>query len=164
VQTCIWPSWCHCHSLSLASVKSRLVLPFWYQLTRVVPDKGPVNGCVCVLEISSTVIPTPSMHHEILLRLNYKTTKLLNKPTAKKLDLSVTSLHTLIHFWLWCYINRLLTYSLAVQLPSDDSVALPTSSHHMPLLPHGCYRCRPISRAAIDRYLLVARLTAANLP
>ena len=30
VQTCIWPSWCHCHSLSLASVKSRLVLPFWY--------------------------------------------------------------------------------------------------------------------------------------
>ena len=49
VQTCIWPSWCHCHSSSLASVKSRLVLPFWYRLTRVVPDKGPLNGvCVCV--------------------------------------------------------------------------------------------------------------------
>ena len=49
VQTCIWPSWCHCHSLSLASVKSRLVLPpFWYWLTRVVTDKGPLNGCVCV--------------------------------------------------------------------------------------------------------------------
>jgi len=28
VQTCIWPSWCHCHSLSLASVKSRLVFTF----------------------------------------------------------------------------------------------------------------------------------------
>ena len=28
MQTCIWPSWCHCHSLSLAPVKSRLVLPF----------------------------------------------------------------------------------------------------------------------------------------
>jgi len=25
VQTCMWPSWCHCHSLSVASVKSRLV-------------------------------------------------------------------------------------------------------------------------------------------
>ena len=48
VQTCTQPSWCHCHSLSLASVKSRLVLPFWYRLTRVVPDKGPLNGCVCV--------------------------------------------------------------------------------------------------------------------
>ena len=47
VQTCIWPSWCHCHSLSPASVKSRSVLPFWYWLTWVVPEKGPWNGCVC---------------------------------------------------------------------------------------------------------------------
>jgi len=31
---------------SLASVKSRLVLLFWYRLTRVVPDKGPLNVCV----------------------------------------------------------------------------------------------------------------------
>ena len=48
VQTCIWPSWCHCHLLPLASVKSRLVLPFWYRLTRVVPEKEPLNGCACV--------------------------------------------------------------------------------------------------------------------
>ena len=48
VQICMWPSWCHCHSLSLASVKSRLVLPFWYRLTWVVLDKEPLNGCVCV--------------------------------------------------------------------------------------------------------------------
>ena len=48
VQTCVCPSWCHCHSLSLASVKSRLVLPFWYRLTWVVPEKGPLNGCMCV--------------------------------------------------------------------------------------------------------------------
>ena len=48
VQTWIWPSWCHCHSPSLASVKSRLVWSFWYRPTRVVPEKGPLNGCVCV--------------------------------------------------------------------------------------------------------------------
>ena len=48
VQTCIWPIWCHCHSLSLTSVKSRLVLPFWYWLIQVVPDKGLLNRCVCV--------------------------------------------------------------------------------------------------------------------
>ena len=48
MQTCIWPSWCHSNSLSLASVKSTLVLPFWYQLTWVVPEKRPLNGCVCV--------------------------------------------------------------------------------------------------------------------
>jgi len=48
VQTCICSSGCHCHSLSLASVKSRLVLLSWYRLTRVVLEKGPLNGCVCV--------------------------------------------------------------------------------------------------------------------
>jgi len=26
--------------------KIQMVLPFWYRLTRVVPDKGPLNGCV----------------------------------------------------------------------------------------------------------------------
>ena len=30
--------------------KSRLVLLFWYRLTREVPEKGPLNGCVCVCE------------------------------------------------------------------------------------------------------------------
>jgi len=45
VQTCIWPSWYHCHSLSLAPVKSRLVLPSWYRLTQVVLEKRPLNGC-----------------------------------------------------------------------------------------------------------------------
>ena len=48
VQTCIWPSWCYCRSLSLASVKFRLVLPFRYRLTWVVPEKEPLNVCVCV--------------------------------------------------------------------------------------------------------------------
>ena len=47
VQTCIWPSWCRCHSLSLASAKSWLVLLFW--LTRVVLDKGPLSGCMWYL-------------------------------------------------------------------------------------------------------------------
>ena len=50
------PSWYHCHSLSLASVKSRLVLPFWYRPTRVVLEKGPLNGCVCVLNPSPVTI------------------------------------------------------------------------------------------------------------
>jgi len=36
-----------------ASVKSRLVLPLWYRLSRVVPDKGQLNGCVCVCMCSA---------------------------------------------------------------------------------------------------------------
>ena len=46
VQSCMWPSWCHCHSLSLASVKSRLV--YLSGTSSPVPEKGPLNGWVCV--------------------------------------------------------------------------------------------------------------------
>jgi len=53
VQTCTWPSWCHCHPLSLASVKSKLVLPFWYRLIRVVMEKGPLNRCCCTRHIKT---------------------------------------------------------------------------------------------------------------
>jgi len=45
-------------TVSLASLKSRLVLPFWYRLTQVVLEKGPLNGCVCVcvlLTVNGTV-------------------------------------------------------------------------------------------------------------
>ena len=35
--------------LSLASVKSRLVLPLWYRPTWVVLDKGPLNVCSVVV-------------------------------------------------------------------------------------------------------------------
>ena len=45
---CIRPSWCYCHSLSLASVQYRLVLLCWYWFTWVVLDKGPLNRCVCL--------------------------------------------------------------------------------------------------------------------
>ena len=45
------PSWCHCHSLSLAAVKSRLVLPFWYRLTQVVLEKRPLNGWSVVVVV-----------------------------------------------------------------------------------------------------------------
>jgi len=29
--------------------KIQIGSPFWYPLTQVVPEKGPLNGCVCVL-------------------------------------------------------------------------------------------------------------------
>jgi len=47
VQTCICPIGCHCHSLSPDSVKARLILAFWYWLSRVVLSKGHYV-CVCV--------------------------------------------------------------------------------------------------------------------
>ena len=36
------------------SSKIQTGLPFWYRLTRVVPEKGQLNGCVCVIIIFRT--------------------------------------------------------------------------------------------------------------
>jgi len=59
VQICIWPSWCHCHLVSLAPVNPDLVLRFWYWLTRVVMDKDPLNGCCCCCCCSRSTKPEP---------------------------------------------------------------------------------------------------------
>jgi len=37
---------------SLASFKSRLVIPFWYRLTHVVLEKRPLNGCTVVVVVA----------------------------------------------------------------------------------------------------------------
>ena len=36
--------------------KIQIGLPFWYWLARVVPNKRPLNGCVCVCSELSAVI------------------------------------------------------------------------------------------------------------
>jgi len=35
--------------------KVQIGLPFWYRLTRVVLDKGPLNACVCVCHLLTTL-------------------------------------------------------------------------------------------------------------
>ena len=54
VQTCIWPSWCHCHSLSLALVKSTLVFTFLVQAYPGSPGRRAVK-CVCVCNVWDTL-------------------------------------------------------------------------------------------------------------
>ena len=112
VQTCIWSSWCHCHSLSVASVKSRLVLPVWYWLTWVVPEKGPLNGCVCVC-VCCGRIRSPShlfiygvIFTGIFRQFCPKTTKDRWKNACK--------------FWLWTQY-RFLWALLVVADRSEDS-------------------------------------------
>jgi len=99
VQTCIWPSWCHCHSLSLASVKSRLVLLVWYWRTWVVPDKWPLNVC-----------STGSVYYYYLLNDDNSYVQLLSQffgcatPTRPISIGAVVVLHPLLlsrHLWSW---------------------------------------------------------------
>jgi len=35
--------------------KIQIGLPFWYRLTRVVPDTGPLTGCVCVVVVVDNI-------------------------------------------------------------------------------------------------------------
>jgi len=44
------------------SSKSRSVVSFWYRLARVVPDKGPLNGCCCFSGIWEAVPDGCSRH------------------------------------------------------------------------------------------------------
>ena len=51
VQTCIWPSWCHCHSLSLALVKFQIGFTFLVPAHLGSPGKRAVKWVrvsVCV--------------------------------------------------------------------------------------------------------------------
>ena len=102
VQTCIWPSWCHCHSLSLASVKSRLVLPFWYRLTRVVPDKVAVKRMYVRRADVIKVEKDLSLHDDLLRRPHQMesglVTVLVYAPAAVQTQSrQVFTLHSLIY-------------------------------------------------------------------
>jgi len=56
----------------LVSVKSRLVLPFWYRLTRVDPEKGPLNVCMYVCSCYILYVEKNSVSvHEYTLCLNW---------------------------------------------------------------------------------------------
>jgi len=57
---------------TVASVKSSLVLPFWYRLTWVVPEKGPLNGFflngfslfpVAMYSVLNQVVVLNNVHH-----------------------------------------------------------------------------------------------------
>ena len=69
---CIWLSWCHtvthCYSLYLASVKSRLVLPFWYRLIRVVPDE--IQRAVKTVVVVVILVSLSTLYFNSIYNLN----------------------------------------------------------------------------------------------
>jgi len=177
VQTFIWPSWCHCHSLSLASVKFRLVLPFSYRLTWVVPEKGPLNGCVCVfvqMTMKCCITSSTSMVHlhlTILRHIQTQTTavSLLQLITGKWYDVTtnivlyvsptMTRCQVLCKLWQPIYISLCVhTFtSVSCKLTSLDlSVCQTYNIQHGPIkaVPHFVISCLLKKRCA-EKYVIL---------
>ena len=58
VQTCIWPSWCHCHSQSLASLKSRIGFTFLAPAHLGSPWQRAIKRmCACVFQLNFQFVP-----------------------------------------------------------------------------------------------------------
>ena len=93
VPTCIRPSWSHCHSLSLASVKSRLVYLSGTG-SQVVPIKRAVKRvCVCVCAMECFNVLHVKMHENFhLLWLAGVLTQLFaNSKQSVKNDLTTSA-------------------------------------------------------------------------
>jgi len=81
--------------LSLASVKSRLVLSFWYWCTRVIPDKGPLNRCCCLLLLKNECFWPSSLNISGSLDCGIK--HLINIQNAKEHLFLLLLLSLLVH-------------------------------------------------------------------
>ena len=106
VQTCIWLSWCHCRSLSLAPVKSRLVLPFWYRLTWDYP----------LLDSVKALKATGDVNHKADGRLPLLSARPAVTPTTfKRAATSFAAWWTEAH-WVWTVCLRQLPDSVATAM------------------------------------------------
>jgi len=132
VQTCIWPSRCHCHSLHLAPVNPdwflpSWFLPFWYLLTWMVPDKFQKSSktIVCV-----TVTHTRNcfMALWILSRITW-----VSRYQKGKTNLDFTEARD--SEWQW---HQLGHTQICISPQTDNH----TSTHHC-FLQDGCPDCHP---------------------
>ena len=101
-------------SLTLASVKSRLVLPFWYRLTCVVPEKGPLNGCVCVC-----VYILITSHIKVMSRIQrpLRSASILSMMVMMMCQAALVSLVTNMHFSLMHIYIRCVEYTRLADCP-----------------------------------------------
>jgi len=115
VQNCIRPRWCQCHSLSLASAKSRLVLPLWYRLTQVVPSavKRVSVWMLCYKRIDLSP-EWGYFHLKLTEALNYNKFCHRHAEHRKCCQLSCTTITSLQH-WVSTFMNN-ITCSSALTL------------------------------------------------
>ena len=113
VQTC----WCHCHSLFLASEKSRLVLPFWYRLTQIVLEKRPLNGCSS--KITNCTSPFLCYAPKAALTIKWQNTKtVVQRPNPSIQDRRIGDPNFFVVLWSTNYTTLLATCLVNININS----------------------------------------------
>ena len=107
---CIWSTWYHCHlktSSSLALFQSRLILLFWYQLTQVVLEKRPLNGCssssccCCKSQLQSVVVVLVLFVTFCQSSSNYYAFE----TSLKMCIVTWTGVNRIRNVWSWCWLH-----------------------------------------------------------
>jgi len=119
--------------LSLASLKSRLVSPFWCRLTQVVLEKWPLNECLFVLCCITTNVALPST-----VSIPWRYGDLAGKEMVQVTPLRTlaSSPYSIKRLWLWwlqCLaVSRLNTIGSCVYHDSNCELhALTISAFHL---------------------------------
>jgi len=130
--------------LSLASAKSRLVLPFWYQLTRVVPDKGLLNDCVYIAQWRQCGIAKKTHTHTF--NGPFSGTTQVSRYQKGKTNLDFTEATDSERQW-----HQLGHMQVCISLQTDDHASTPPLS----FLQAGCPSCHPTNSIKALKALMV---------
>jgi len=104
----IWPSWCHCHSLLLASIKSRLVLPCCYWFTWVVPETR-----------AESVTENRNRYRDILKNRNWHRRRYWENQKKTKTDEKIPKKRNFGFCW-WRFTNLKYIHFLPLTLRNED--------------------------------------------
>jgi len=96
---CMWSSWCHYHQSSFASLKSRLVWPFWCRLIQVVLENRLLNRSLSVATGQHLIQCIP-------LACSTTLSKVSIQRTSSKFSLSISQLLG----YLWATGTLILSY------------------------------------------------------
>jgi len=131
---------------SLASFKSKLVLPFWYRLTQVVLEKRLLNGCCCCITVEVVmqnfakseypfVLKFSSIHMLVLTAL-FSGTIRVSQYQKDKTKLDFTEARD--SEWQWHQL------AICKSAPRSSQITMP-EPHHSVFLQARCPSCCPVT-------------------
>jgi len=146
------------HTAQLMSLPLRLVLPFWYRVTWVVPEKGPLDGCVCERDQTHFIRPyyplyttTTTLHP---INGPFSGTTWVSQYHKGKTNLDFTEARD--SEWQWYHLGHMQVCTL---LQTDNHASTPPLS----FLQTGCPSCRPTNSVKALKSSLIYEILSLPL-